>query len=298
MRSSVRVLPLLLAACGTGYAPVSGRPQFDAVAEAPPPPRDMPAPSLPPELANAQGPSGTSTAASYDRVGYATWYGDVEAGATTASGTAFDPDAIAAAHRALPLGSIAEVTALDTGKTILVRITDRGPKDPRYEIDLTRGAAALLGAQDGATPVRVRAVAASPQDAAALSRGEPASPRIDAPPALLAALRRQLPPGGPTRAPAPTKRPAPPIARPGPGAPYARPGTPAATAGSYVVQVAAFSTEGRAAALARSLGGSVQPAGALWRVRLGPFRELAAAQRARDAAARRGYADAQIIPAS
>ena len=67
------------------------------------------------------------TAASFDRVGVATWYGEELKGARTASGTPFDPSAITAAHRTLPLNSYVEVTALDTGRTLLVLVNDRGP---------------------------------------------------------------------------------------------------------------------------------------------------------------------------
>lgn len=307
MRSSASLLLLLLAAGGGLHQPATARPQLS------PEPRPAPIAGAPP-LSN--GPSGTAGAGTqaYDTVGLATWYGDLERGAATASGAAFDPNAIAAAHRSLPLGSIAEVTALDTGRTILVRITDHGPSDPRYEIGLTRGAANLLGAKGGATSVRVRAVTASAADMAALVRGEAASSRMDAPPALLAALRRQLPaPAPPSPSPTPTKVATQPARRaPRAGASYSPPHTdrgvppsksaapPAAPVGSgrYVVQVAAFSTQARADALARALGGSIQPVGALWRVRLGPFRDAAQAQRARDGAVRRGYGDAKILPTS
>ena len=312
MRSSVSLgIMLLLAGCGSAPTPASARPPADPAPSAARAPSDMPA-----EVAEAQGPSGTagSGAQRYDTVGMATWYGEEVDGNATASGETFDPQAISAAHRTLPLGSIAEVTALDSGRTILVRINDRGPGDPRYEIDLSRGAADLLGSANGATPVRVRAVTATPQDDAALRAGRPASPRMDAPPALLAALRRQLGPG--YRAPV-AAAPAKPVRRsavaagasyppPGtarrPAAPSIAPPRPAvppaprpAAGGRFLVQVAAFSTETRARDLARSLGGSVQPAGALWRVRLGPFRDRTEAQRARDGAARRGYGDAQVI---
>lgn len=245
--------------------------------------------SPPPELAASTGPSATAGSGDerYDRVGIARVSGDLQG------------DAIAAAHRTLPVGSIAEVTRLDTGRIVLVRIVTHGPDDPRSEIDLTPGAARMLGLADGASPVRVRAVTASAQDAAALARGEPASPRMDAPPALLVALRRQLPASAPQRSPRPSRqvaavsRPARPTAPDGRSALDTRP-----TASRYVVQVAAFATKDRAVAVARTLAGSVQPAGALWRVRLGPYSDRGAAQRGRDAAARRGYADAQIVPAS
>jgi len=239
---------------------------------------------LPPEAGEASGPAATSGmgASRYDRVGYASWYGEELIGSTTASGTPFVPDAITAAHRTLPLGSHVEVTALDTGRTILALINDRGPSRADREIDLSRGAAALLGLQGHPiAPVRVRSVTPSGADAAALAAGGPASTRLNAPPSLLTALRAQLPagPGSPSpMSPRQSIRPAPPHA-----------------AAGYVVQVAAFSSDSRARALAAALGGYVEPAGSLHRVRLGPFRDAAGAERARDDAVRRGYGDASII---
>ncbi|ONF97580.1 septal ring lytic transglycosylase RlpA family protein [Sphingomonas jeddahensis] len=241
--------------------------------------RDAPAP-LPAEAGDARGPAGTSGmgASRYDTVGYASWYGDEFAGSPTASGTPFAPDAITAAHRTLPLGSHAEVTALGSGRTILVLINDRGPTHAEREIDLSRGAAALLGLGGEPTaPVRVRAVTATSSDAAALAAGRPAGLRLSAPPSLLAALRAQLKPAASTATPPLPRRRAPP------------------GAAGYLVQVAAFSSESRARALATTLDGYVEPAGRLHRVRLGPFPDAAVAQRARDDAARRGYGDATII---
>ena len=264
----------LLAACA---GPPSLPPPPLATSTAP----DRPAP-LPPEAGDASGPAGTSGqgATRYDAVGYASWYGEDTPG-TTASGTPFDPQAITAAHRTLPLGSVAEVTALDTGRTILVLVNDRGPSRPDREIDLSRAAAQALGTDTNPlAPVRVRAVTASPQDAAALAQGRPAAARLDAPPALLAALRRDL---KTYRAPTPPPR----TRAPRAAAPL--------EAGRYIVQVAAFSSQDRAAALAKALNGRVEPGGGLHRVRLGPFADAASAERARDGAARRGYGYAQII---
>ena len=248
--------------------------------------------ALPPEAGASRGPAGTSGAGEsrYDRVGLASWYGEELGGAPTASGGAFVPDAITAAHRRLPLGSHAEVTALDSGRTILVLINDRGPGPPDREIDLSRGAAALLGMNGRpVTPVRVRAVMAVPADAAALAAGRAAAPRLDAPPALLAALRRQMTPE-PARA-SPRLRPVP-APRP---ATAPSPARPAKVNAGQVVQVAAFSSEPRARALAKVLGGYVESTGGLYRVRLGPFSDRVSAERARDGAARRGYGDATII---
>ncbi|WP_394654225.1 septal ring lytic transglycosylase RlpA family protein [uncultured Sphingomonas sp.] len=272
---------LVAALALSGSAHVAARPQVvtDDV-----PPVTLQAP-LPPEAGTPTGPSATAGAgatASYDAVGYASWYGDGLEGQPTASGTPFANARITAAHRTLPLGSHAEVTALDTGRTILVRITDRGPAAAGREIDLSAGAARLLGVAD--TPlaaVRVRSMTPSLADAAALDRGEAASPRLDTPDAVLRALRRQLPPA--TAATRPPPR-ATPVALPAPRAGQ-----------GLLVQVAAFSSQPRATEVARSFGGAVESAGAVWRVRVGPFATLAEAQRTRDAAVARGYGDASIL---
>ena len=81
----------------------------------------------------------------YDASGMASWYGEEAAGHRTASGDLFDPDGITAAHRSLPLGSLAEVTSVDTGRSVVVRINDRGPGRRDRIIDLSRGAARALG---------------------------------------------------------------------------------------------------------------------------------------------------------
>lgn len=94
----------------------------------------------------------------YKQTGIASWYGAAFAGRQTASGERFDPAALTAAHRTLPFGTLAEVTALDTGRAIVVRITDRGPFRRERVIDLSAGAARLLGVERRPTRVRVRAL--------------------------------------------------------------------------------------------------------------------------------------------
>ncbi|WBH16586.1 septal ring lytic transglycosylase RlpA family protein [Sphingomonas radiodurans] len=241
---------------------------------------------LPPEAGTPDGPAGTSGMgpSRYDQVGIASWYGEELAGAPTASGAPFAPDAITAAHRTLPLGSHAEVTSLDTGRTIVVLVNDRGPGRDDREIDLSRGAAALLGLDGRPTaPVRVRGTIVTPSDAAALKADRAASARLDTPPALLAALRAQLRTYTP-----PSKR----IAAV--SSPRIKPRATTLASG-YLVQVGAFSSEDRAEKLADVLGGRVESNGGLHRVRLGPFADAVSAERARDGAARRGYGDATII---
>lgn len=128
----------------------------------------------------------------YDDVGYASWYGD-EAGATTANGEAFRPDAVTGAHKTLPLPSYVEVTALDTGRTILVRINDRGPFANDRIIDLSRAAAEQLGIMEaGSAPVRVRRVSPPEQERATLRSGARAAERLETPKPLLAVLKARL----------------------------------------------------------------------------------------------------------
>jgi rare lipoprotein A len=94
------------------------------------------------------------------QVGYATWYGARFAGRTTANGERFDPNKMTAAHRALPFGTWVEVKRPDTGDSVRVRITDRGPfgHDDRI-IDLSRAAAQKLGIiKAGVTRVELRVV--------------------------------------------------------------------------------------------------------------------------------------------
>jgi rare lipoprotein A len=94
------------------------------------------------------------------QVGYATWYGRRFAGRRTANGERFDPDKMTAAHRTLAFGTWVEVKRLDTGRSVRVRITDRGPfgHDDRI-IDLSREAAQRLDLlKDGLTRVEVREV--------------------------------------------------------------------------------------------------------------------------------------------
>ena len=130
---------------------------------------------------------------SYDMLGYASWYGH-ESGDRTANGERFRPEWVTAAHTTLPLPTYVEVTALDTGRRIIVRVNDRGPfvRGPRI-IDLSRGAAELLGMKaQGQAPVRVRRVEPSEKDRERLRRGKPARELPPVPAAVLQNLRMQL----------------------------------------------------------------------------------------------------------
>ena len=91
--------------------------------------------------------------------GLASWYGRHWRGRKTESGAFFDNRALTAAHRTLPLGSKVQVTNLKTGRSVVVKITDRGPHVRRRVIDLSRAAAIRLGfTHRGIAPVKVQLV--------------------------------------------------------------------------------------------------------------------------------------------
>ena len=101
----------------------------------------------------------------FEEEGVASWYGKEYHGQPTSSGEVFDMHALTAAHRSLPFGTRAEVFCPATGKTVVVRINDRGPFIPGRIIDLSYGAASDLGiAVSGIARVRLRAsgLAAAP----------------------------------------------------------------------------------------------------------------------------------------
>lgn len=97
----------------------------------------------------------------YDRVGIASWYGSDFHGRKTANGEIFDMHALTAAHPTLPMPSYAYVTNPSNGRTILVRINDRGPYVGERMIDLSRRSAHELGLLSGGTG-RVRVQYAGP----------------------------------------------------------------------------------------------------------------------------------------
>jgi rare lipoprotein A len=114
-----------------------------------------PAPTAP------SAPTPAAEQPSFTESGLASWYGTVHQGHKTASGERFDQHALTAAHRSLPLGTIARVTSLDSGKSIKVRINDRGPRVPDRIIDLSAEAAAALDLRrEGVGQVKIEVFAA------------------------------------------------------------------------------------------------------------------------------------------
>ena len=90
----------------------------------------------------------------------ASWYGPRFHGKTTANGESYNQMAMTAAHKTLPFGSILKVTNLRNGKSVLVRINDRGPFIEGRDLDLSKGTAIALGlAYRGVIKVKVQEVA-------------------------------------------------------------------------------------------------------------------------------------------
>lgn len=249
----------------------------------------------------------------YDSVGYA----EAVAGA-----------GVSGAHRTLPLPSYVEVTSLDTGKTILVRLTERGPMTGSGLVALSAGAWTQLGAAPGARlPVRVRRVNPPEVERALLRTGHQATARMDTPPGLLAALKRKLgiapaalpadtvaeptlpKPAAPAKPepkvaaqpapakPAPAKLDAPVAGKKAPLPATPKPLPTSASAKGFFIQVGAYSTQARADAAAKATGGSVSQVGKLWRVRVGPHKDRGQADAALAKVRAGGYADARVVVA-
>src|SRR5687768_7849778 len=146
-----RLLAMMLLIGATSIAPLP----------APTPPAPAP---WEPELPRADMPT------SRDEFGIASWYGEWHHGKETANGESFDQWALTAAHPTLPLGSYVDVTNVDNGQQVRVRVNDRGPYIGGRVLDLSRGAAQRIGQLGaGLFHVRVRVIA-EPNAIAAVTR--------------------------------------------------------------------------------------------------------------------------------
>lgn len=148
--SPCALLVPLLAMSGCGGVENAGAP-------APPAYAPVPAAVPPPEAASA-GPEPPEGEPVLRQEGTASYYGERFEGRKTASGETFDKDALTAASPSLPLGSRVKVTNTETGKSVEVRVNDRGPVAKGRAIDLSEEAAERLGMkEDGTAPVRIEA---------------------------------------------------------------------------------------------------------------------------------------------
>ena len=248
----------------------------------------------------------------YDETGIASWYGPTFYGKYTANGELYDGSALTAAHRTLPMPVNVRVTNLENGKSIVVRVNDRGPYARGRIIDLSRHAAELLDVvQTGTARVRVTYLGR-----ADLENGQPPPPVT--PPEIASAL-----PAAPTQkvdssalgsvagapvAPPVQQKPLP-VVVPGPPIQVAAANQPngqvtklpVPVATHLFVQVGAFSKLDNARTLLNKLGGdlkisTVQRNGqTLYRVRSGPLNSVEDADAALARITGAGSNDAQIV---
>ena len=303
------IVALALGACGSGPGPVASAPV----------PSYGPQGDYPLIVGDPYSVAGIAytpeDVLNYDQVGYLA--------ADQAGG-----NAVSGSHHTLPLPSYVEVTSLETGRTILVRLERRGPMNSNELLALSPGALAQIGAAAGA-PVRVRRVNPPEEQRTLLRAGAPAEPRMDTPMSLVEILKRKLPGRAGASAslaqdaPAPTppvqtavrsqapvvvatlaspsqpSAPAlPPLDEPEATAPAPaqEPARPyAASRGAFVVQAAAFSTADRARRAASALDGDVTQAGQYFRVRTGPFATRGEAEASLAKVRAAGYSDARIL---
>lgn len=257
---------------------------------------------------------GTTTWTPADQLNYdAVGYGAVGAGT-----------GVSAAHKTLPLPSYVEVTALDSGRTILVRLERRGPMANDTLLELSPEAALQLGFTPGIrAPIRVRRVNPPEVERSALRSGGRVPERMETPEGLLKVLRRKLVEQAPLQPPPSTpptmpKKPfanvgneARPLSAPktGPVAPVQSALPPPASApavrapsvrmaettnDAHIVQVGVFAVEENARRTAAKLEATITRSGKLWRVTMGPFANRAQAAAALEKARAAGYSDARI----
>ena len=245
----------------------------------------------------------------YDETGIASWYGPDFYGKYTANGELYDGNALTAAHRTLPMPVNVRVTNLENGKSIIVRVNDRGPYARGRIIDLSRHAAELLDVvRSGTARVRVTYISRADINGA---------PPIVTPPEIANALPAE--PAGQVDSSALNIVPGVPVAPPITVTPLPAPApeTPAQIASTeptgrvdkvpvppvthLYVQVGAFSKLDNAQRLLKSLGGdlhisTLQRGGqTLYRVRTGPLNSVDDADAALARINGAGSGDAQIV---
>jgi rare lipoprotein A len=251
----------------------------------------------------------------YDERGVASWYGDAFNMKATADGEVFDMTQFSAAHTTLPLPSMVEVTNLDNGRKLVVRVNDRGPFVGGRIIDLSRAAAQELGYdRAGTARVRVRYVGPAPlAGPEAGVRYAKASPAPQGPMASRRPADEEIFEDAATAPAAPTARLRAPEAvtvstlAPLPSTRWSRSElpdvAPGVTAQAYRIQAGAFSDQDnarRAAAQLASAGtATIEPmergGTTLYRVILPGPADEAEAFAMRDKVAGIGFADARVL---
>ena len=246
----------------------------------------------------------------YDETGIASWYGPTFYGKKTANGEIYTGDMLTAAHKTLPMPVNVRVTNLDNGKSLVVRVNDRGPFSRGRIIDLSRRAAELLDiVQTGTARVRVTYMGRSnlnggappPETPPAIASAVPAAPSGKVDSAALGILpgAAVAPPakiqGMPTPAPIPSEM----FADAQPTGQVTQVPVPPVT--KLYVQVGAFSKRENAQAMLNKLGGNLQISPlqrggqTLYRVRTSPLSSVKEADTALSRISGAGANDAQIV---
>lgn len=254
----------------------------------------------------------------YDETGIASWYGPQFHAKTTANGEVFDMNEVSAAHKTLPLPTIVQVTNLENGRSLKVRINDRGPYAHGRIIDMSRRAAQLLGFEaQGTAKVRVtvlgdesRAIAVRLQGEAMLaSTGSPITVEKAPKPAVVTETLEA--PGGSVAAPGTASAPvvkAQPLPEPPRQVAEAAPTNDvrqdkASEKTAIFVQAGAFShydNANRVKAMLHGIGpvqiSTILVSGRdLFRVRVGPVAGVGEADRILEGVIKAGYPDARIV---
>lgn len=118
----------------------------------------------------------------YNKRGVASWYGPNFDGRPTANGERFDMRKVSAAHKTLPLPSVVRVTNLENGRSLILRVNDRGPFVAGRIIDLSKRAAELLGFADKGTAMVEVQIMVEESRQAAIALGADKLPEFGAPP--------------------------------------------------------------------------------------------------------------------
>ena len=217
----------------------------------------------------------------YDEIGVGSWYGRDFHGKKTANGETYDMYDMTAAHTTLPMPSIVLVTNMDTGKSIKVRVNDRGPFVKNRLIDLSYSAARALGyVEKGTARVRVQTLEVPPATAlptttSVQTPSKPIAPTPVDPVKVEPALSMQVPME-----------------------------TSQKQLTLAYIQIGAFGEKERADSVVKDLQAHldvshpplrIETATAIFRVRLGPFDLDQDAQETLEYVRSNGYADAMII---
>ncbi|MEX0839426.1 MAG: septal ring lytic transglycosylase RlpA family protein [Parvibaculum sp.] len=260
----------------------------------------------------------------YDSTGIASWYGPQFHGKPTANGEIFDQNAMTAAHPTLPMPTIARVTNLENGRSVIVRINDRGPFAAGREIDMSKRAAEELDfMRKGTAKVRVQFIGRAPLDGG-IGDGRAVAetfiaPKVETPPderrvaaapvaSVAAVSASQLaPPAGAVSAPpqnvTPASSPSSATMEPIRDDPGASRQVPVTGTGNIYVQAGSFQNLRNAEAVRQQLAGlgpveiqtTTVEGTPFYRVRLGPLTDVPAADSSLQSVVQRGHSGARIV---